>query len=157
MIREKEEGEKRCLECDRQHEKKAIELEKEEIYECHAGLTDFVVPIKIEDTIVGIIIGGQLLLNEPDRNKMEKFIKIAEELGIDENKVLKAVSEIPIKRQEEIDNTIKIIKGVVPLICNLILKMIQEEEKSKTLEDIAKIVAQSVAVGRIDPMNEWMN
>ena len=67
------EGKKRCEKCDR---------EGHGVYPCHAGLVDFGIPITLDDgTVLGSIIGGQVLPEHPDENK---FRATARELGIEE-------------------------------------------------------------------------
>lgn len=52
------EGKKRCEKCDR---------EGHGVYPCHAGLVDFGIPITLDDgTVLGSIIGGQVLPEHPD-------------------------------------------------------------------------------------------
>ena len=53
-----EEGKKRCEHCD---------ATGKGVYYCHAGLVDFGIPITLDDgTVLGSIIGGQVLPESPD-------------------------------------------------------------------------------------------
>lgn len=86
------EGKKRCEQCDR---------EGHGVYPCHAGLVDFGIPITLEDgTVLGSIIGGQVLPENPDE---EKFRQTARELGIDEDKYIKALKKVNVKTREQIE------------------------------------------------------
>ena len=70
LTRGSAEGKKRCEQCDR---------EGHGVYPCHAGLVDFGIPITLEDgTVLGSIIGGQVLPENPDE---EKFRQTAREQG----------------------------------------------------------------------------
>ena len=85
------EGKKRCEKCDR---------EGHGVYPCHAGLVDFGIPITLDDgTVLGSIIGGQVLPEHPDENK---FRATARELGIDEDKYIAALQKVNVKTSEEI-------------------------------------------------------
>ena len=85
------EGKKRCEKSDR---------EGHGVYPCHAGLVDFGIPITLDDgTVLGSIIGGQVLPEHPDENK---FRATARELGIDEDKYIAALQKVNVKTSEEI-------------------------------------------------------
>lgn len=85
------EGCRRCEKNDR---------EGKGVYTCHAGLMDFGIPIELDDgTVLGSIIGGQVLPEEPDD---AKFRATAKELGIDEDKYIEALHKVQIKTKEQI-------------------------------------------------------
>lgn len=85
-----EEGAKRCLKCDQ---------DGRDAYMCHAGLMDFSKNIVVDGNYCGKIIGGQILPKEPDE---EKFRAIAEELGINPNEYIEALSKIRVSTEEAI-------------------------------------------------------
>lgn len=96
------EGKKRCEQCDR---------EGHGVYPCHAGLVDFGIPITLEDgTVLGSIIGGQVLPENPDE---EKFRQTARELGIDEDKYIKALKKVNVKTKEQIDASAELLGDVI--------------------------------------------
>lgn len=85
-----EEGAKRCLKCDQ---------EGRDVYYCHAGLMDFSKDIVVNGNYLGKIIGGQILPQEPDE---EKFREIAQELGINPDDYVEALSKIRVSSEESI-------------------------------------------------------
>lgn len=96
------EGKKRCEQCDR---------EGHGVYPCHAGLVDFGIPITLDDgTILGSIIGGQVLPENSDENK---FRTTARELGIDEDKYIKALKKVNVKSREQIDASANLLGDVI--------------------------------------------
>ena len=61
LTRGSTEGRKRCEQCDR---------DGNGVYPCHAGLVDFGIPITLDDgTVLGSIIGGQVLPENPDEER----------------------------------------------------------------------------------------
>lgn len=81
------------------------------VYPCHAGLVDFGIPITLEDgTVLGSIIGGQVLPENPDE---EKFRQTARELGIDEDKYIKALKKVNVKTKEQIDASANLLGDVI--------------------------------------------
>ncbi|MDE6727612.1 MAG: PocR ligand-binding domain-containing protein [Oscillospiraceae bacterium] len=73
---------------------------------CHAGVTEFAVPIIIRGTYVGAMVGGQVFTNRPDDRKMTSSAHI---LGIDAAKYISlanAVETMPEQRVEAAANLI---------------------------------------------------
>lgn len=101
-----EEGMRRCVKCD---------TECSGTYFCHAGLMDFSIDIKIKDEIVGKIIGGQILPEKPDE---EKFKELAGEFGIDPDAYIAALRKIPIRTEESIRASAKLLGDVVNQLVN---------------------------------------
>lgn len=98
------EGSRRCVKCDK---------ECKGVYYCHAGLMDFASDIIVDGEKLGSIIGGQVLPNEPD---LEKFEKIAEELGINPKNYVDAVLRVPVRTE-------KSIKAAAQLLCDTVNEM----------------------------------
>lgn len=96
------EGCKRCEKCDR---------EGKGVYSCHAGLVDFGIPITLDDgTVLGSVIGGQVLPEHPDD---EAFRRTARELGIDEDKYVKALHKVNVKSRKEIEAAATLLGDVI--------------------------------------------
>ncbi len=100
------EGARRCIKCDN---------ECTGTYFCHAGLMDFSVDIMVGDEYLGKIIGGQVLPAEPDE---EKFRALAEEFGIDPDAYIAALRKIPIKSEESIRTSAKLLGDIVNMLVN---------------------------------------
>ena len=102
LTRGSAEGKRRCEQCDR---------EGHGVYPCHAGLVDFGIPITLDDgTVLGSIIGGQVLPENPDE---EKFRGVARELGVDENKYIAALKKVNVKTREQIDASANLLGDVI--------------------------------------------
>ena len=102
LTRGSEEGNRRCTKCDR---------EGKGVYSCHAGLVDFGIPITLADgTVLGSVIGGQVLPEEPD---YDSFRKTARELSIDEDKYIEALHKVNIRTKEEIEASANLLGDVI--------------------------------------------
>lgn len=108
------EGCRRCVHCDNTCTG---------TYFCHAGLMDFSIDIVVEDEKLGKIIGGQVLPCEPDE---DRFRLLAEELGIDPDAYIRALSKVPVKTEESIRAAAQLLGNLINLIVNL------EYQKAKT-------------------------
>lgn len=100
LTRPTEIGRKRCEKCDRKGAEIALANGRSCSYKCHAGLVDFAAPIMANGEMVGSFIGGQILTEPPD---IEKFEKIAEEIGADPEEYKKAIQKVKIVSQETIN------------------------------------------------------
>ncbi len=102
LTRGSEEGCRRCEKCDR---------EGKGVYSCHAGLVDFGIPITLEDgTVLGSVIGGQVLPENPDE---EKFRKTARELNIDEDTYIEALGKVNVRSREQIEAAANLLGDVI--------------------------------------------
>ncbi len=60
------EGRRLCLACDAVHARKATLRRKPIRYTCHAGLTEFIIPILVDEAVVAHLQCGQILDRPPD-------------------------------------------------------------------------------------------
>ncbi len=120
LTRGSKEGCKRCEKCDR---------EGKGVYHCHEGLVDFVIPITLKDgTVLGSIIGGQVLPEEPDE---EKFKDIAKDLNINERDYIIALHKVKIMDKEQIEASANLLGHVI----NMFVRQSYAEMKNKKLID----------------------
>lgn len=131
-----ESGYKRCNECDINCGKIAAEKGQAVIYDCHAGLTDFAVPIIVNNKQIGSILGGQILTQEPDE---EKFRALARELGIDEQEYIEALKKIKIVPKEKVEAAAQILFLVANAISETAAKNIYLTAKNKRENALRKV------------------
>lgn len=102
------------------------------MYECHAGLTEAVMPIRIGDVIVGYIMLGQILkISNSHRNLAEYAF---EYLGNDADKLLKSVVR---KSEKEIKAAVKIMESC---ICYILMNKVIQEQNGDTVFSITKYI-----------------
>ncbi len=118
LTRGSEEGRRRCEKCD---------AECSGIYPCHAGLVDFSIPITLNDgTVLGSIIGGQVLPKDPDE---EKFRQTAAELGIDPDSYIDALHKVNVKTEEQIESSANLLGNVI----NMFVRASYEQKYNSVL------------------------
>ncbi len=117
------------------------------VYECHAGLMDFGIPLTLSDgTVLGSVIGGQVLPQKPDE---EKFRAYARELGIDEDQYVEALKKVTIKTPEEIAASAHLLGDVLNMYIRSCYTEATNGKLMKKMEDgIAK------AAGQIEDIKE---
>lgn len=102
LVRGSAEGCRRCEKNDR---------EGAGVYNCHAGLVDFSIPITLDDgTVLGSVIGGQVLPESPSE---EKFRETAREIGVDEERFIEALRHVNVKTKEQIDASANLLGDVI--------------------------------------------
>lgn len=100
------EGCRRCVKCDN---------ECTGTYYCHAGLMDFSQDIVVDGEVVGKIIGGQVLPEEPDESK---FRDMALELGINPDEYIEALKKVPVRTEENIRASAELLGRIVNMLVN---------------------------------------
>ncbi len=118
LTRGSKEGCRRCEKCDR---------EGQGVYSCHAGLVDFGIPITLSDgTVLGSVIGGQVLPEEPDD---DKFRAVARELDINEDVYIDALHKVSVKTREQIEASANLLGDVI----NMFVRSSYQENNSENL------------------------
>lgn len=128
-------GDRRCAESHSRGGEEAAKTGKPYVYECHAGLIDFAVPIMIEGQLVGTILGGQVLLGAPE---LEKYKKIAKEIGVDPEGYVEAVKEVKTLSKQRIEAA----ANVLWIVANNITKTWYDQHK---LGDMAKLLNDGIS------------
>jgi len=107
------------------------------VYTCHAGLVDFAAPIMVNGRQVGCFIGGQVLIEHVDP---EKIKRIADEIGVDPDECLAAAKKVRVVERETVEKTAKSIFTIADILSNmayhryLIHKDNVELERSETMK-----------------------
>ncbi|MDE6662445.1 MAG: PocR ligand-binding domain-containing protein [Lachnospiraceae bacterium] len=129
LTRGSAEGCRRCEKCDR---------EGNGVYSCHAGLVDFGIPITLSDgTVLGSVIGGQVLPEAPDE---DKFRKVARELDINEDTYINALHKVQIKTREQIEASANLLGDVINMF---VRSSYQESQNGHILEKLKTGIAQA--------------
>ena len=106
---------------------------------------DFSIDIMVGDNYLGKIIGGQVLPNEPDE---ASFRELAVTFGIDPDEYIEALSKIPIKSEESIRASAKLLGDLVNMLVNF------EYTKSKDKNTLSSFSNQlSSAIDCIEDIN----
>lgn len=111
-----QEGCKRCTECLQNNINSTRQLNRPEIYKCHAGLTGFGLPILINGETVGLMLGGKVLTEEFSE---EYFRKLAVELGADVYDYVEAAKLIRIMEPEKLEAIAEALFHVINSIASI--------------------------------------
>ena len=102
------------------------------IYECHAGLLSFTAPILLEGHQLGTIVGGQVLPDVPDP---EKYLRIANELGVDEEGYLAAIQQVRQVPRATTESAANVLFTVISTMANYNYQQQKMKAMSITLSE----------------------
>ncbi|ABA89845.1 methyl-accepting chemotaxis sensory transducer, class 36H, CHASE3 and Hist_Kin_Sens domain-containing [Syntrophotalea carbinolica DSM 2380] len=106
LVRQSQKGAVACQKEDAKGGRVSGETGKPYAYECHAGLVDFAVPIMVDGRQIGSWLGGQVLTKKPDD---ARYRKLAKELNIDPDAMVKAVHEIPVLSKVKVEQSMEFL------------------------------------------------
>lgn len=115
-----------CEECHKKWEKIAIEKKEPVIFQCHIGLTNFTIPIMLNNEHIATVVGGQILLNPPSE---DHFRQVAKKFGFDEKEYLEAARDLKIFSEEKL----KRITDLIFLVTNSFCSVLYENSKLEEL------------------------
>lgn len=133
IIRKNPRGEQKCREIYRQASLEAAKWEEPYFFRCHAGLVIWAVPIIINNTSVGCIICGQVLLWKPDRF----FWKELEALHAgnpDLTNLKQAANKLEVISAERTQSAANLLFVVVSHIVKRKIRVMEEIEASKRFQ-----------------------
>lgn len=136
------EGLHRCQECDHRAAITAMKEGKSMIYTCHAGLTDFVAPIMLDGHYLGCFLGGQIVTEPLDE---EKVLAYAQELNIPPQEYLEAARKIPVLPREKIEHIANYLYTMGDILSHMAYKQYITMQMSGKLEQEAHMKSDFLA------------
>lgn len=132
-------GDERCAESHKKGGEEAARTGKPYVFRCHAGLIDFAAPIMLNGTLIGTVLGGQILTEKPDE---EAFRKTASEIGVNEEEYVAAANEVGISTEKKIEAAAEVLFTVVNALSQIgYHKLKMKETSGNLLESFSQISA----------------
>ncbi|MGM0495346.1 MAG: PocR ligand-binding domain-containing protein, partial [Bacillota bacterium] len=101
------------------------------LYKCHNGLIDVVVPINIKGEHVANLFTGQFFLEEPD---IAFFEEQATKYGFNKRDYLNALDEVPIVSEKEIKDILDFLLSLTQMVIDLTIEKIEKENSESLLK-----------------------
>ncbi len=121
-----------CLKSDQTLMETIIATKKPFISHCQNGLIDFGAPIILNETIIGILIAGQVLTTPPDILQFTQYAKL---IGADESSFLKALSQVSILSEAKVQSILQLLTLSAEKFSELGYQHLMLENKNKELEE----------------------
>ncbi|MCM1416593.1 MAG: PocR ligand-binding domain-containing protein, partial [bacterium] len=137
-----ESGKKRCDQCNKMGAEKAAKAKASCAYFCHAGLVEFAAPIMVHGSMVGCIIGGQILTIPPEEDKLKT---VAEEIGTDADSLLKAAESIRIVDKRTIEKVSNALFTIANVLANVAFNKHQVNLKNMELSKSSNMKSDFLA------------
>lgn len=129
-VRATETGKQRCEGCNRIGAGNAQKDCAPYTYRCHAGLEVFAVPIMVDGYKVGCFIGGQMLTDLPDEDRIRQ---VALDIGVDPDKLLAAARKVSILKEEDVKSKIAALSTIANILSEIAFNKYQLNIKNMEL------------------------
>lgn len=142
LLRLNDDMDERCMECDRNAYMRACEDKSVQIYQCHVGLTEVLVPIIWDHTEVGYFIMGKLLTGKPTEELWNRMKEQLQAYSGDMGALEKAFYQLHDMTSDKIQSAAYFME-----LCGqqLYLSEMVQVEKSKLVEGIKDYVDSHIA------------
>lgn len=128
----------KCKECDFNACMIAKNMKSSYIYKCHAGLTEAVSPIMIEEKIVGYIMLGQILEVESHEESWKELENYVSGFDIDKEKIKRLYFKKQIYSRSRIISAAKIMEACAAYLLLSQMIVLNEKPVVKELDDYIK-------------------
>ncbi len=102
MVHMTAQGEALCRETHRRSGEESFRWGGPYIYNCPFGLMEWAVPVVVQNTLIGVIICGQVLIQNLDDLSYEQVIRRCREFGLSDDKVNSALEQVKILSGEKV-------------------------------------------------------
>ena len=154
LLRHSPKGNARCYESDGTWSVRAARTKRIQIYQCHAGLTDIVVPVLVLGKYVGRIVTGQLVHHARlPRGFSEVWERIRDLDGLDKEEMAEAFRELGTVNEGSLRKLATALQGVAQTIGNLwerlISVVVQEKQLNRMHLYLEREFAESLLNGAV--------
>ncbi len=147
----------RCIESDTELAVRLNEGKPFSVYRCKNGLVDAASPIIVNGRHVANTFVGQFFTSPPD---MELFRRQAQECGLDEDRYLEAIREVPIVAESKLEAILSFLVGVAQTVATMSMErnlakkaeifIARQIEESKRERVAAMSLAEDANLARAD-------
>jgi len=158
IIRGTKEGRLACAACDREACAAASKRSNAYIYRCHAGLTEAIMPLWVDNALVGYLLFGHIFAYEDENAGWETIRRCCENYPVDKEKLREALAGSPHVTDEYILSAAQILHATASYLVMQRMAKLQEGSLASNLdayindhfcEDIsAATVCREFGIGR---------
>lgn len=138
LVRSTPDGEKLCYKSDQQVGEKAAGKRSLSLHQCHCGLIDMAAPLILDGVYRGAALCGQVLLEAPTKEQIEKVRNVALQLGIDEDLSL-FLQQIEVVSEAKIRAAGELLRILASYIVEMSVSELTHRQLMKQLEESARM------------------
>lgn len=138
-------GKNRCAESHKFMGEEAARNKKPYVGICKSGLIDFAAPIMVEGKVIGTVLGGQILTEEPNKDDL---LRVAREINADSETLIGAIDSVGLSKMRNVEAAAEVLfiivntlvrDGYIKLKYDLISKSLSNNfmQTSATIEELS--------------------
>lgn len=135
IVRSCETGRIACAACDRDACERAARQRTTQIYQCHAGLTEAVTPIILNDVLIGYLFFGHVFSYADHESGWESIAAFCHDLPIDLRQLRTACAECPPVTQDYIRSSTHIMLAVASYLVMERMAILQPDQPAAQLDN----------------------
>jgi AraC-like DNA-binding protein len=136
-------GIKTCLQSDKEGFQHCNEKKDVYTFRCHAGLMEMIIPIKIEEMVIGYIMFGQLIYAEDATYTKQVLLEKHRGLA-NEDDLRRVIDLINVKSAEELEAAILISKACISHLLN---ERVVSVDRNNLVDRIDAYIIENIANG----------
>lgn len=117
LIRTDEHGKTLCKACDQSAFEIAARRHTPYTYQCHAGLTESIVPLYLGNIVIGYLMFGHVFSYASHEEGWDAIQKLCSSYHLDQTALKKAVYERPVTSENYIISASHILQAVASFLC----------------------------------------
>lgn len=155
LIRSSKKGSANCVKCDRDASLRAIKMGVTQSYVCHCGLRDCAAPIVVKGQYIGSVLGGQVLISEEERRRID-VERLSEEFHLCKEQLYAAVAELEVVSEEYLQRCMKFYRFMASYLAEITMKKLTENSLVVETNENYKLL-QLVKEQELKSMKAQMN
>ncbi len=123
------EGRYRCRQCDAKNGAEVMDLTHPKIYSCHSGLVDMAIPLIVEGRVSGILLMGQVKLQDYSVEEIKELAATRWDFVKDKamlEEMEKDFMQIPVANKDRIQNGARLLQLVASHVVSLCERRLAE-------------------------------
>lgn len=147
ILRRQETGLAACSQSERERCEACRREQRRQIVQCHAGLTQIVIPIMNANALIGYIMLGQFVEQAGQAAFLQQITSRCAEYGVEEDKLLEYAGQVPCCSETQMQGVSKIVDVIASYIVLSGLLYPSETPLRQTILDyIAKNLSADLSV-----------
>lgn len=149
-IRSSNAGKIACMECDRNAYGHVATSKGSYIYQCHAGLTEMIIPVQGHGMILGYLMIGQFRAGKLKKGKLAQLVDYWNDLGIDVSHIADLFEKLTVLEEEQLHSCAHILQACAVYVWIEDYIRLSEEPLGRQVENyITNHLEQRITIDRL--------